>query len=385
MLAMIRKEFRELRRDRRTMAMLIALPIILLVVFGYAANFSVSSIRTDVYGDQATSVASLLQSPFDSDVVDPSGTTTDAKDALRDNDADVAIVADSGERPVAYVNGSELFVAQTAVGGLNAANAKIAAAVPGGASQTGNGTGDSSTSPGIEIDVLYNPDLETSWVMVPALVGLILAFIGTIITSLGLVRERQEGTLEQLAVMPIRPSDVIAGKITPYFVLACLDMILVTVLGIVLFGVPFNGNVALFALGAVVFLLVVLGIGVLISTMSQNQGQAIQMALMMLLPQILLSGMIFPLSSMPWGVRWIGYLLPLTYFISISQGIMLRAAPLSSLWPSFVILGVMAVAVFGAAILRFRSDLAPNVSRNDHVASQPDLGGGRTTRDADEP
>ena len=134
-----------------------------------------------------------------------------------------------------------------------------------------------------------------------------------------------------------------------------------------------------------VFLLVVLGIGVLISTMSQNQGQAIQMALMMLLPQILLSGMIFPLSSMPWGVRWIGYLLPLTYFISISQGIMLRAAPLSSLWPSFVILGVMAVAVFGAAILRFRSDLAPNVSRNDHVASQPDLGGGRTTRDADEP
>ena len=86
-----------------------------------------------------------------------------------------------------------------------------------------------------------------------------------------------------------------------------------------------------------------------------------------------------------WADRWIGYLLPLTYFISISQGIMLRAAPLSSLWPSFVILGVMAVAVFGAAILRFRSDLAPNVSRNDHVASQPDLGGGRTTRDADEP
>ena len=364
MLAMIRKEFRELRRDRRTMAMLIALPIVLLVVFGYAANFNVSSIRTNVYGDQADAVASLLQSPFDSETVDPSGTTTDAEDALRDNEADVAIVADSGQQPVAYVDGSELFVAQTAVGALTAANAKIDAAAG-----TPDTSGSAQTS-GIEVEVLYNPDLETSWVMVPALVGLILAFIGTIITSLGLVRERQEGTLEQLAVMPFRPSDVIAGKITPYFVVASLDMIVVTVLGIVLFGVPFNGNVAVFALGAVIFLLVVLGIGVLISTMSQNQGQAIQMALMLLLPQILLSGMIFPLSSMPWGVRWIGYLLPLTYFISISQGIMLRAAPLSSLWPSFVILGVMAVAVFGAAILRFRRDLAPSVSRDQHAASE---------------
>ena len=222
---MIRKEFRELRRDRRTMAMLIALPIVLLVVFGYAANFNVSSIRTNVYGDQADAVASLLQSPFDSETVDPSGTTTDAEDALRDNEADVAIVADSGQQPVAYVDGSELFVAQTAVGALTAANAKIDAAAG-----TPDTSGSAQTS-GIEVEVLYNPDLETSWVMVPALVGLILAFIGTIITSLGLVRERQEGTLEQLAVMPFRPSDVIAGKITPYFVVASLDMIVVTVQG----------------------------------------------------------------------------------------------------------------------------------------------------------
>ncbi len=343
MLAMIRKEFRELRRDRRTMAMLIALPIVLLVVFGYAANFDVTEIRTNLYGEGASVAASVLHAPFTAEVVDPSGGTADAEDALQANDADVAVVTDPGHEPVAYVNGSELFTAQAAVAALNQANAS--GALPGG---------------GVRVKVLYNPDLETSWVMVPALVGLILAFIGTIITSLGLVRERQEGTLDQLAVMPLRPWDVVVGKIAPYFLLASVDMALVTGLGIVLFGVPFNGSVPLFVLGAGLFLLVVLGIGVLISTASQNQGQAIQTAMMILMPQILLCGMIFPLSAMPWGVRWIGYLLPLTYFIMISQGVMLRAATLAELWPAFLILAVMAVVVFGAAVLRFRRDLAPS-------------------------
>ncbi len=214
---------------------------------------------------------------------------------------------------------------------------------------------------GLTVQVLFNPHLKTSWVMVPALVGLIMTFIGTIITSLGLVRERQSGTLEQLAVMPFRPSDVIIGKIAPYFLLASVDMVLVTIVGVALFGVPFAGNLLVFALASAVFLLVVLGLGVLISTLSQNQGQAIQAALLVMLPQVLLSGMIFPLSAMPWGVRWIGYALPLTYYINISRGVMLRDASLVSLWPSLVVLAGMAFLVLGVAILRFRRDLAPNV------------------------
>jgi ABC-2 type transport system permease protein len=213
----------------------------------------------------------------------------------------------------------------------------------------------------VKTDVLYNPELKTSWVMVPALAGLILTFIGVIVTSLGLVRERQEGTLEQLAVMPFRPFDVIAGKIAPYFVFAAVDMILVTVLGIVLFDVPFNGSIAVFALGALLFLLVLLGLGGLISSMSQNAGQAIQLALFVMLPSIMFSGMIFPLAAMPWTIRWIGYILPLTYFINIAQGVMLRAAPFTALWLSFLVLAVYAVVVFTAAVLRLRRDLAPNV------------------------
>ncbi len=332
---MVQKEVRELRRDRRTVAMLIGLPLILLVVFGYAANFDVSEVRTTVYGEGAETIAGQLPDLFQIDTVDATGDESTAQQELVDGNADVAIVT-SGGSTTAFVDGSSLFTAQTAAAAL--------AQAPGS----------------ITVDILFNPDLKTSWVMVPALVGLIMAFIGTLITSLGLVRERQAGTIEQLAVMPFRPSDVIVGKIAPYFVLAYLDMIVVTVLGALLFGVPFQGSVVLFGVGAAVFLLAVLGLGVLISTVSQNQGQAVQTAMFVMLPQILLSGMIFPLESMPWGVRWIGYLLPLTYFVDLSGGIMLRGAALPALWIPFAVLAVMAVLILGAAILRFRRDLAPD-------------------------
>jgi ABC-2 type transport system permease protein len=355
MRAMILKEFRELRRDRRTLGMLVMMPLLLLVIFGYAANFYVTSVKAAVVGPQATQVVAMLQQQeqalgkqyFDVTVVEPTGSQADAEALLQDNTVDVAFV--TGQTPVlALVDGSNLFAAQSIVSVLNRA-------------------GDTVTT-----QVLYNPELKTSWVMVPAIIGLILTFIGTIITSIGLVKERESGTLEQLAVMPIKPSTVILGKITPYFLLASLDMVVITVLGMLLFGVPFNGNPLVFALGAALFLFVVLGLGVFISTISQTTGQAIQTAFFFLLPQILLSGMIFPLDAMAAGVRWIGYLLPLTYFTMISQGVMLRGASLASLWLPFLVLTVMAVVVFTGATLRFRRDLAPGRRRNPHAAAPTD-------------
>ncbi|GAA4991992.1 ABC transporter permease [Yinghuangia aomiensis] len=336
MWAMILKEFLELRRDRRTMAMIIALPLVLLVVFGYAANFRVSDVPTYVYGPQAEQTAAALKAPYDVTKVDPSGDADDAREALRSRDAGAVVVTQPGAGPATVmIDGSNLFSAQAAAS---------AALASGGA---------------LKPNVLFNPQLKTSWVMVPALIGMIMAFIGTIITAIGLVRERQAGTLEQLAVMPFKASDVIVGKIAPYFVLAAVDMILVTVLGCLLFGVPFTGSVAVLALGSALFLFTVLGIGVLISSFSQNQGQAMQMALLTLMPQILLSGMIFPLEAMAAGVRWIGYLFPLTYFNLISNGVMLRDAPIDSLVMPLAVLAGMAVVVFTAAVLRFRRDLAP--------------------------
>jgi ABC-2 type transport system permease protein len=164
---------------------------------------------------------------------------------------------------------------------------------------------------------------------------------------------------------------VILGKIVPYFIVAAFDMIVVTLLGMVLFDVPFNGNPFAFALGAAIFLFVVLGLGVFVSTVSKTSGQAIQLAFLLLLPQIMLSGMIFPLDAMPAGVRWIGYLMPLTYFNLIAQGILLRGASIASLWVSFVVLVVMAAVVFTGATLRFRRDLAPGGRHKRKQAPAP--------------
>lgn len=347
---MILKEFRELRRDRRTVAMLVVMPLLLLTIFGYAASFAVDELSVTIVGPQADAVSTQLRAAggaglLEVDHVAASGTRDDAVTDLAADRYDVAIVT-GPDGTVLLIDGSNLFAAQAA---------SIVAA----------------RMDGVSSEILFNPDLDTSWVMVPALIGLILTFVGTIITSIGMVKEREAGTLEQLAVMPLRPADVIIGKITPYFVLAALDMVVVTLLGLWVFDVPLVGNAALLALGGAVFLFVVLGIGVLISTVSQNTGQAIQAAILVMLPQILLSGMIFPLQSMAEGVRWIGYLLPLTYFTKISQGVMLRGAGLDSLWPSFVVLTVMAVVIFGAAVGRFRASITPRHARRPVPAEPP--------------
>ena len=338
MWAMVIKEVRQVRRDRRTLAMMIVMPIMLLVVFGYAASFDVTTIRV-AFPEGIPDGASLPE------VLEPVETSrTEPDDILRYGEADVVVTAD-GPGLVALVDGSQLFTARAAVQVFTSASAQ---GVP------------------VVTDILFNPELDTSAVLVPGLAGLVLLFVGSLITSLGVVRERQAGTLEQLAVMPLRPRDVFVGKIAPYFVVAAIDMVIVLVVGWLLFDVPFAGSIWLLALGAVLFLFVTLGTGVLISTVSENQGQAIQLAIMTLLPQVLLSGLIFPLESMAAGVRWIGYLLPLTYFNQIARGVMLRAAPLEAVALPFALLAVLGLVVFGLAVLRFRADLAP--SRAQSVA-----------------
>jgi ABC-2 type transport system permease protein len=218
MRAMVLKEFRQLRRDRRTLALMIMVPLLLLVVFGYVARFDIQHISTAVVGPQAEAVAALLPEPFDVILVDPAGDRATGEDLLRRSQAIIAVVA---EPPFTIlIDGTELFAAQSAraarLGGLSGA-----------------------LPIDFEIEVLFNPTLSTAVVMVPALIGMVLTAIGTVITSLGVVRERQEGTLEQLAVMPLRPRDVIVGKVAPYFLVGVLDMVVITAAGLLLFHVPF--------------------------------------------------------------------------------------------------------------------------------------------------
>jgi len=341
--AMVVKEFRQLRRDRRTLAMMVMVPLLLLVVFGYAASFDVDEIPTIVVGPQAQGVASRLPELFDVIETLPGGDRGEAVAALRDGEAVAAIVAKT--TPEVLLDGGQLFAARAAVTAL--------ARMPQAPEPT----------------VLFNPELSTPVVMIPAIIGLILVFVGTVATSLGVVRERQAGTLEQLAVMPFRPRDVFVGKILPYLLVAAIDLGIILPAAMLLFDVPFRGSVLVFGLGALVFLTVTLGVGVLISTVSQNQGQAIQLAIMTLLPQVLLSGMMFPLDSMAEGVRWIAYGLPLTYFVQISRGVMVRGAPLEAVALPILLLAALGLAVFGLAALRFRRDLAPAGRVTEETAS----------------
>src|ERR687891_346065 len=300
MWAMVVKEFRQLRRDRRTVALLIVMPLLQLIVFGYAASFDVSEVPTAVLGPRAERVEANLPDLFRVDEVDETVGVVRGRELLRDGEVVVALVAEADE-PLALIDGSELFSARAAQQAFAQAAQRN---VP------------------IRTEVLFNPELETSAIMIPGLAGVILLFIGSLITSLGVVREREAGTLEQLAVMPLRPRDV--------------------------------------------------GVGVLISSVSQSQGEAIQLALLLLLPQFLLSGLIFPLASMAPGVRWIGYALPLTYFIEIARGVMIRGAPLEAVAEPMLFLAAIGAVVFLLAVVRFRRELAP-AGREEQVELEPAL------------
>jgi ABC-2 type transport system permease protein len=328
------------------------MPLLMLVIFGYAASFDVTSIGTLAVGPGAERVAGGLPEAFE--VVDtrPGGGRDAAVDALTRGEADVAVVTGASGRPAEMlIDGSQLFAARSALQALGQA----ATAGAGGA-------------PAVRPEVLFNPGLETSTIMVPGLMGIVLVFVGVLMTSLGVVRERQAGTLEQLAVMPFRPRQVIAGKVLPYLGIAVFDMTAIVVFGVLLFDLPFEGSVWVFALASALFLLVTLGLGVLISTVSENQGQAVMLALMTLLPQVLLSGLIFPVEAMAAGVRWIAYLLPLSYFIEVSRGVLIRGTPLDALWLPIGMLAVLGVVVFSLSILRFRRDLAPGGRRARRAA-----------------
>lgn len=397
MRALFIKEFQELKRDRRTLAMIIMLPLLLLLVFGYAANFSVDHINVKVIGPQASSTVSYLKSLPGADkfnfVADTSAPATpaQAQKLLRSPSGDVVVIpkAKAGtlsERVDVYLNGAKLFTAQSAKADLVQMQAtdmrtqlkQLSAAVT-QAQQTAQGlrTNPAQAAQAAKeqsqklqalakqaqetktnwIKVEFNPDLKTSWVMIPGLIGLVMAVIGTLITSIGMVREREAGTLEQLAVMPIKARSIIAGKISPYFMLAIVDMSAVALAGVYLFDIPFNGQLWLFALAGLLFLGVVLGLGVLISTVSQTTAQAVQMAIMTIIPQTLLSGLVFPLESMATWVRCIGYLLPLTWFVQVSRGVMLNGSNAAQLWLPLSIMALQCVLLFGAATARLARSL----------------------------
>ena len=193
--------------------------------------------------------------------------------------------------------------------------------------------------------------------MVPALIGVILLFVSGVLTSTAIVRERERGTIEQLLVTPIRPWELLVGKLAPYVVIAFFDTIEILVVGTLIFNVPISGSLPLLLLLTGLFLVTTLGVGLFISTIARTQQEAMMTAIFFLLPNIFLSGFFFPIAAMPVILQWITYAVPLRYFLDIVRAIVLKGVGIEALWPDVIALAIFGLLIMGAAARRFRKSL----------------------------
>jgi ABC-2 type transport system permease protein len=348
------KEFVQIRRDPRTLAIVLAMPLMQLILFGYAINTTVDHIATIVF-DEARDAQSrgFLNGFFNTGYFDRAGQATSlahVRQAIDDGSARVGIVI-----PPTFSTdmlAGRLPTAQVVVDGSDPNTAQTALLVSGTLAQRGGG-------PSVDIRpaVLYNPSLQSINFMIPGLLGLILQFQTLLLTAFAVVRERERGTLEQLVVTPIKPWELMLGKILPYVAIAFANLFLATGIGRFWFGVEFAGSFGLLLLLSALFLLSSLGLGLLVSTVSQTQTQAMQMALFIMLPSIILSGFVFNRESMPHPIRELGLLIPLTYFLQILRGVILKGVGVEVLWPQVLALAAFGLAVFSLSANRFRKTL----------------------------
>ena len=370
-LAIMRKEFIHVRRDPRTLGIVLILPIFQLVVFGYAVTNDVKHLPLAVF-DQDRSAASraLIDAYRASGYFDI--------DYQVGSNAEMARLIDGGQAragltiPPGYadhlarreraeisfiIDGSDPTVANTALASATAIGQAHGAELLQIALQRGGTLPGSLPGVDVRTRVWYNPNMVSSYYMVPALIGLILQTLTALLTAVAIVREREQGTLESLIVTPVRSTELILGKIVPYVVLAFMDMILILLVGTFWFHVPINGSVALLLALAALFLLSSLGIGLLVSSIAHTQQEAMMMAFFTILPSVFLSGFMFPIASMPIALQWFSKVIPLTYFLVIDRGIVLKGNGIDILMPQVITLAIIGVAILTLAIVRFRKRL----------------------------
>ena len=362
--AMLLKEFIQLRRDRISFAMIIMIPLIQLVLFGYAINTNPRHLPTAVlmqeHSDLGRSILRALQNTqyfkvthlvrdeAEFDWLLASGTVLFAIEIPAGFERAVR----RGERPALLVaaDATDPVAAGSALGALNqvvATALRHDRAVP-----------DAATQPfEIRSHARYNPAGESALNIVPGLVGTILTMTMLIFTALSVTREIERGTMESLLSMPIKPVEIMLGKIIPYIMVGFIQASLIIGIGIVVFGVPLLGSLFLLALLSALFITTNLSIGYTFSTLAQNQLQAMQMSIMFFLPNILLSGFMFPFAGMPLWAQWIGEALPLTHYLRIVRAIMLKGATLPVLtYDALALAGLMLFAM-AIAVTRFRRTL----------------------------
>ena len=360
--ALVHKEFEHIRHDRMTAGMVAGLPLMMTVLFGFAINQDVRHLRA-AYADLANTQRSraLVADAAATqviDVVDQAASAAELEHMLVAGQISVGILiprdferrAQGSDRALAQllVNGSDPVVLGAMRGMEPLPVGRAGARRPGGAG------GARRT---FETRVYFNPERRTALFIVPALMGVILTLTLVLFTSVAIVRERERGNLELLITTPIQSSELMVGKLIPYMLIGFVQITIILVLGVWLFDLPVRGSLGDLYVGAAVYIFTVLCLGLLFSTIAQTQFQAFQMAFMTFLPQILLSGFMFPFEGMPGWARAVGEVIPLTHFLRIARGIVLRGAALPDVWPDIWPLLLFGSSVLLISIARFRKRL----------------------------
>ena len=358
LLAITKKEIRQLRRDRLTFGMIVGIPVIQILLFGYAINTDVRNLKTAI-ADQADThlsrqfVAELGESQV-VDIVARVATAGELEDLLRVGEISVGVLVPADfERRVVDPNRP---AAQLLVDGSDPTISGIAHQLRFMPVAFDTNLQQERVN-SIEVRPYYNPERRTPVNIIPGLTAIILTLTMTMFTAVAIVRERERGNLELLINTPVASAELMVGKVIPYIIIGIIQIALILIVGDLLFQVPVRGSVVDLYLAATVFIAANLSLGLVISTAAKTQFQAMQMTIFLILPSILLSGFVFPFDGMPLVARYLGELLPATHFMRLARGIMLRDAALLELYPELIALGVFTIAAMTVAALRFTKRL----------------------------
>ncbi len=368
---LIVKEFQQLRRDRAARFRLLVPTLVQLIIFGYAATFEVYHVATVILDLDHSQESRELISRFGASgrfqIVETARNPVDVRKAIDRADAVVAIVIQAGFAEDLRKGLSA--PAQIVVDGANSNTALIALSyvsqiVATYADKMGQDLSrrmhaGARPPPTVTLEQRpwYNLDYNSRWFFVPGVIATLTLIMIVNMTSFAVVREREVGTLEQIMVTPIRPLEFIIGKMVPFFCVGLALTVLIAAVGTFWFQVPFVGNPFVLLLGTTLYLLSVLGIGLLISTVCMTQQQAFATNFFIVNPAFILSGFSFPIASMPWFMQWLSHINPMSYYLIVIRGTFLKGVGLDVLWPQMLALAALGVALLGLSVLRFHKSL----------------------------
>jgi ABC-2 type transport system permease protein len=367
-LAVLQKEFTQLLRDRLTYAMMLGIPVIQLLLFGYAINSDPKLLPTAVLvqdqGQYSRSVlAALEHSEYFS--IDYAARSPAEMDELIERGAiqfAITIPGDFSRRVVRHDKPQILVEADASDPAATGPATSALAALPVEALRHdlkgATAPGKAASAPfEIVVQRRYNPEGITSYNIVPGLLGIVLSMTLVMMTALGVTRESERGTMETLLATPLRPIEVMIGKLTPYVMVGTIQATVIITVARILFGVPMAGGWAALILGLFLFIVGSLSLGFLISTLARNQLQAMQMSFFYMLPSILLSGFLFPFRGMPEWAQWIGTVIPVTHVLRVVRGAMLKGVGIAEVAPSLGVLALFVLVVAGIAVKQYRTTL----------------------------